>query len=120
MANYNTWYGPYPLTRKAIDANVLASPLGNYCLSLSPINSNMSIDYVGRAHDRPVHDRLIDHLSDDLSDCKSFWVMYKRTAIDTYIQECQDYHTCNPRLNRYHPAQLSGSKLKCPVKGCNN
>ena len=118
MANYNTWYGPYPLTKANIDASVLTFPLGNYCLSLTQANSNPTVDYVGRAHDQPVHDRLIDHLSDELRNCKSFWVMYKKTDIDTYRQECLDYHTYAPRLNRYHPARLPNSNLGCPKEGC--
>lgn len=117
--NYNTWYGPYDLTQKGIDSNVNPQPLGNYCLSLTPTNSSPTIDYVGRAHDRPVHDRLIDHLSDELSDCKSFWVMYKRTAEETYVQECNDYHQYTHQLNKNHPARLPGSTLGCPVPGCN-
>lgn len=118
MANYDTWYGPFTLTKESINANVLPSPIGNYLLSISSITSNPQIDYVGRAHDQPVHDRLMDHLNDKLSICESFWVMYKQTKTDTYIQECKDYHFYNPILNDCHPARLNGSNLECPVNGC--
>ena len=115
---YDTWYGPYPLTQASINANVLTDTLGNYCLSLRHTYSSPTVNYVGRAHDQPVHDRLLDHLSDDLSVCNSFWVMYKATDIATYFQECRDYHTFSPKLNKCHPARLPGSYIGCPVRGC--
>ena len=68
----NQWYGPCDLTKIGIDQNVLYTPLDNYCLSLTPTASKPTVDYVRRAHDQPVHNRLIDHLADELSICQSF------------------------------------------------
>lgn len=118
---YNNWYGPYQLNKGSIDTNVTdGASLGNYILSLGtkPNSNELSFDYVGRAHDEPVKDRIKDHLTDDLKCCTHFWVMYKQTAEETFDQECRDYHRYNPKLNKEHPASLPNSTRKCPVCGC--
>ena len=100
--------GPYD-TDEEIIGSIVEKQSGNYALGYISETGGFIPKYVGRGN---VHDRLIDHLSDEYNQ-PMFKFSYAKNEKEAYTKECKNYHDYkNQLLNKEHPKLPDG--IQCP------
>jgi len=110
-------HGPGVLTEKGIDDIVKGVGPGAYALGRNTPQSFI-VDYVGRS-DADLNGRLKDWVNNDKY--THFKYGFYDTAEAAFLKECHLFHDfggIGVLDNKVHPARPAGTKLKCPVDGC--
>ena len=113
-------FGPYSFDKETIDATLDDESIGNYALGHKNDDGVFVVNYVGRATDQPLKDRIKQHLGEKPSKYKLFKYSYADTAKNAYLKECKNYHDFGEKdllENDYHPAKLPDDETKCPICG---
>lgn len=110
------WSGVFALTESSINANVDSDEIGNYRLAKEKKEANgLWINYVGRTNTKRLAERLKEHLDEGY---KFFKCCYKKSELESYLQECSDYHEfggMEGKLdNKKHPEAPADSDFQCP------
>jgi hypothetical protein len=110
---------PYPLNRATIDAVVTTNDHGVYVLGGVDRGGKLYPLLVGRSHNRPLRERIKDHVGDPTyADCTHFIFAYRKDASEVFDSECTLWHNARTTLthNTNHPERPDGKN--CPVAGC--
>lgn len=102
--------GPFSLTNKGVDDEVISTSPGAYALGKTDDGGIFHIHYVGRSDD-DVHGRLKDHVTQWYPQFKYEYYSSPKAAFE---KECDLYHDFKPPDNVNHPARPTGSGWKCP------
>ena len=109
--------GPYALTKKGIEDEVILTTSGAYALGHTNKSGKFVVEYVGRS-DSDIEDRLQDWVK---SKYRQFMYDYYFTPKEAYEKECHLYHDFGGFReldNEKHPDRPDGAKFGCPVRNC--
>jgi hypothetical protein len=105
----NGLQGPFALTDRTIDQEVVQNQPGVYVLEESADLVNFRVVYVGRS-DTNLNNQLHVHVGS----YKRFRYQHCGSAQAAFEKECALYHDFEPRENPIHPQRPSGTQWKCP------
>jgi len=91
--------------------------IGNYALGEIDNAGDFIVGYVGRS-DTNLRERLMTHHEDRYS---HFKFSYAKSPQEAFEKECRNFHDFGGAEvldNDIHPAVPAGTKLSCPVPGC--
>ena len=108
--------GPFLLDLETIRAELLDDQIGVYVLGPTNDLGNVVPRCIGRSDDRPVRERICEHVHDPAYDtCTHCVVMYVESVKVGCDLECQLYHKYKPQLNANHPDAPDGTNYTCSV-----
>ena|SRR5581483_11683740 len=102
-------YGPFQLTRQAIDAHLQADSPGVFALG-STRNNLFIVSYIGRA-DADLKAGLKNHVPGPYP---QFKFTYAVSARDAFLKECELYHEYVGLDNQQHPCPPNSTDSHCP------
>ena len=110
-------YGPYIFNKNTIDKIINDDKIGNYSLGTKINETKLKVYYIGRS-DTDLKSELLKRIK--THNHTHFLYKYASTSREAFEKECKDYHKFHhPKLeNKNHPDRPNGSKLKCPIDGC--
>lgn len=112
----------YPLTEGNMEVVPSNIRFGNYRLG-TLVGDEFHVNYVGRSdhNDSGLKGRLAQHVGENIPGETHFQFIGKKSALEAYWQECQDYHDFGEDSglhNKKHPKKLDGwANLSCPICG---
>ena len=110
------WGEVLDFSEETIDEKVKEDEIGNYRLAKKLTDAKgLIVQYVGRTNTKRLSERLKEHLDEGY---KFFRCCYKISELESYLQECSDYHQFGGMEgdldNKKHPEAPAGSDFQCP------